>query len=190
MVLSSENKYSRRPTRSNPEEGNSGTGRYREPCPAPAESKTHSMSITPQCREPGDLGPAREAERDGRGKPCAYKPVMHGAEKSHGVVVPRKGRNEVAGRRAWREGLHPRGVQRIGRLRNSESEEDVARSLKHTFADGSTASVRPEGGTVCGKSARTGLCGGHRETGVPTAIVPGRTTLCRSGITRLQVHSG
>ena len=31
----------------------------------------------------------------------------------------------------------------------------------------------PEARTVCGKTARTDLCGGCRATGIPTAIAPG-----------------
>ena len=36
----------------------------------------------------------------------------------------------------------------------------------------SESALLPEARTVCGRAARTGLCGGRRATGVPTATTP------------------
>ena len=107
-------------------------------------------------------GPHREGEEP--------KPMMHGHEKSDPAIVAVKPANKVAPRcgairvrsqpqrSRWSEGRGPRGM-RTGKARTGHS----ARLACHRRwnACGKHSPFGPEVGAVCGKAARTVLCGGR-----------------------------
>ena len=105
-------------------------------------------------------GPHREGEEP--------KPMMHGRGKSDEAVVAVKPANKAE--RSAAELVEPRaeakgnaGQQCTCRAQNRISVSPALVSIRQAFA------VRPEAGAVCGKAARTDLCGGREVTRVPTA---------------------
>ena len=108
-------------------------------------------------------GPHREGEEP--------KPMMHGRGKSDEAVVAVKPANKAE--RSAAELVEPRaeakgnaGQQCTCRAQNRISVSPALVSIRQAFA------VRPEVGAVCGKAARTDLCGGREVTRVPTATAP------------------
>src|SRR6266511_2636290 len=80
--------------------------------------------------------------------------MMHGPEKSDHAIVAVKPANKV--------------VPRCGVDRGGVSRSGVG-GAKGGAACGKHLPFGPEVGAVCGKAARTDLCGGRPVTGVPTA---------------------
>ena len=64
--------------------------------------------------------------------------------------------------------------QRMGRTQSRETMSQVLARIRQTAEQDSTAVCRhtPKVGAVCGKAARTDLCGGRGEISVPTATAP------------------
>ena len=94
--------------------------------------------------------------------------MMHGRGKSDEAVVAVKPANKAE--RSAAELVEPRaeakgnaGQQCTCRAQNRISVSPALVSIRQAFA------VRPEVGAVCGKAARTDLCGGREVTRVPTA---------------------
>ena len=115
-------------------------------------------------------GPHREGEEP--------KPMMHGHEKSDLVIVAVKPANKakearcggVCGgesqRSRWSEGRGPRGI------RTSKARTGLRARLachRRWSAYGNFRRHTPEVGAVCGKAARTDLCGGRamKRTSLP-----------------------
>ena len=100
--------------------------------------------------------------------------MMHGRRKSSPVIVVLKPANKaevstsVAESEKRRAGA--KGIARQHTARRAQYRISVSHVLSRC---GSTSPLRPKVGTVCGKAARTGLCGGREVTRVPTA--PSRT---------------
>ena len=94
--------------------------------------------------------------------------MMHGRGKSDAIVVAVKLANKTE--RSVAELVEPRVVtkgnadqQSTCRAQNRISVSPALVSIRRVFA------VGPEVGAVCGKAARTDLCGGREVTRVPTA---------------------
>src|SRR5664280_2440728 len=113
------------------------------------------------------LGPHREGEEP--------KPMMHEHGKSDSAIVAAKPTNkagrpaaEPVERRAGTEGNAGQHSTRRAQYR-----ESVSQALGHIRQIAKRALRRqtPEVGAVCGKSARTDLCGGRPVMDVPTAIL-------------------
>jgi hypothetical protein len=98
--------------------------------------------------------------------------MMNGPEKSDSVIVAVKltNKTERPRRSWWSEGQGPRGM-RASQARTGLS----ARPACHRswLAYGMFSPLTPEVGAVCGKAARTDLCGGREVTRVPTAKTAG-----------------
>jgi hypothetical protein len=99
---------------------------------------------------------------------------MHGHEKSDPAVVAVKPANntgrpgaERVERRAGAEGNAER--QSTRRAQNREGVSQMPNRARPAWPSS------PEVGAVCGKAARTDLCGGRPAMGVPTAIGPSPT---------------
>ena len=121
------------------------------------------------------IGPQREGDEP--------KPMKNEREKSDPAVVVKKSANEAGqpveewmepragaeGNAGWQSMLRTQGrasmSQALGRIRKA------AKSALHRQT--------PKVGAVCGKSARTVLCGGRIAICVPTAIPP--TPICKHG---------
>ena len=105
------------------------------------------------------------------------KSLMHGGGESSDCIVPTKCANKggetsaerTEGRRSAEE------TSRHGPMLDTEPENKVHYNAGETRAVGQRLGVAcSEVGTVCVSSASTGLCGGRRETAVPTAtLAPG-----------------
>jgi hypothetical protein len=152
-----------------------GGGRYREIANGPAESKTPGMQRN-SMRENREtpITPVKSAGRSE--KPMRYKAEMNGVGESSGCIVPTRYPNNAGGtrwRRVWREGGWPRRSPGMGLYR-----AQYRRMQVHYSAAGSGRLDRPPSskvGTVCVRSASTGLCGGRSVMAVPTATrVPTR----------------
>jgi hypothetical protein len=94
--------------------------------------------------------------------------MMHGRGKSDAAVVAVKPANKTE--RSVAESVEPRaatkgnaGQQSTRRAQNRLTVTPALVSIRRGFA------VGPEVGAVCGKAARTDLCGGREVTRVPTA---------------------
>ena len=88
--------------------------------------------------------------------------MMHGREKSDPAIVARKPTNKAdrsaAERSRWSEGRGPRGM-RTGKARTGRR---AGRACHRRWnACGKHLPFGPEVGAVCGKAARTDLCGGR-----------------------------
>ncbi len=99
--------------------------------------------------------------------------MMHGRGKSDAIVVAVKLANKTE--RSVAELVEPRVVtkgnadqQSTCRAQNRISVSPALVSIRRVFA------VGPEVGAVCGKAARTDLCGGREVTRVPTATGPAK----------------
>src|SRR5229473_931876 len=95
--------------------------------------------------------------------------MMHGHGKSDEAIVAVKGANQVA--QAMREPVERRAEAKGNagqtNTRQTQSRESVTQGLERI------RHVRrhsPKVGAVCGKAARTDLCGGRSAMSVPTAI--------------------
>ena len=127
-------------------------------------------------------GPHREGEEP--------KPMMHGHEKSDLVIVAVKPANKA--RKAPCGGVCGGGRSGVGGAKGGGQGEyapakhvlDSEPGTRVTGAGAHTASIcrhTPEVGAVCGKAARTVLCGGRSAMSVPTAIQDGTTARRHDG---------
>src|SRR5882762_4380506 len=93
---------------------------------------------------------------------------MHEPEKSDSVVVAEKPTNKAE--RSAAEPVEPRAETKgnVGQqsTRRTQSRISVSKALARY---GKSLPSIPKVGTVCGKAARTDLCGGREVTRVPTA---------------------
>jgi hypothetical protein len=122
-------------------------------------------------------GPHREGEEP--------KPMMHGRGKSDAAVVAVKPANKTE--RSVAESVEPRaatkgnaGQQSTRRAQNRLTVTPALVSIRRGFA------VGPEVGAVCGKAARTDLCGGREVTRVPTAT---RHSPSKTGVNALMADA-
>jgi hypothetical protein len=95
--------------------------------------------------------------------------MMHGHEKSDPAIVAVKPTNKAE--RSAAE-LVERRVGTEGNAHQQSTHLDSEPGSRVTGAGVHTARIRrhtPEVGAVCGKAARTDLCGGREVTRVPTA---------------------
>src|SRR5262245_19329025 len=98
--------------------------------------------------------------------------MMYGRRKSSPVIVVLKTANKaevstsVAESEKRRAGAE--GIVRQHTTRRAQYRSGVSHVLSRC---GSTSPFFPKVGTVCGKAARTGLCGGREVIRVPTAPV-------------------
>ena len=132
-------------------------------------------------RNLGGLGSGRQMlrERDGPHREGEEpKPMMHGHEKSDLVIVAVKPTNKA--KKAPCGGVCGGGRSGVGGAKGGDQGEcgpakhalDSEPGSRVTGAGAYTASNcrhTPEVGAVCGKAARTVLCGGRDENRVPTA---------------------
>src|SRR5271166_4295505 len=112
--------------------------------------------------------------------------MMYGRRKSSPVIVVLTTANKaevstsVAESEKRRAGAE--GIVRQHTTRRAQYRIGVSHVLSHC---GSTSPLFPKVGTVCGKAARTGLCGGREVTRVPTApkapAKAGAIRRCKSG---------
>ena len=180
-VLSSEIVWCREPTASDSKEGhNAAHANASAARPCGVEDPRHVEKL--HAREPGDPVAARE-QWAGRGeKAMSHKSPMHGSGESYGGVVPTKQPNKserspaevVEERPPTKENTRqsnpnrtpsresgPSGLERV----REETQQDGKLQLHPECAPTPISEVR----TVCVSSASTGLCGGCRVTGIPTA---------------------
>ena len=96
--------------------------------------------------------------------------MMYGRRKSSPVIVVLKTANKAEGSTSVAESEKRRagaeGIARQHTTRRAQYRSCVPHVLSRC---GSTSPSFPKVGTVCGKAARTGLCGGREVTRVPTA---------------------
>src|SRR5208283_6084266 len=97
---------------------------------------------------------------------------MNGHEKSDSATVARKPTNE-AGRPAEepverRAGAEGTAAQQS--THRAQNRERVTQALDRVRQAAALRSQTPTVGAVCGKAARTDLCGGRSAMSVPTAI--------------------
>src|SRR5712691_10199261 len=98
--------------------------------------------------------------------------MMHGRGKSDAAIVAEKPTNKAE--RSAAEPVEPRAVAK-GNANQQSTQPGAAPGKRvtgagaHTIRRESGAPVGPEVGAVCGKAARTDLCGGRGVTRVPTA---------------------
>ena len=104
--------------------------------------------------------------------------MMHGHEKSDPAIVAMKPANKAGFplrsslrrnqplRSRWSKGRGPRGM-RLGKARTGLSAGLACH--RRCTACGKPLPFGPEVGAVCGKAARTDLCGGRSAMSVPTA---------------------
>src|SRR5882724_3781946 len=112
------------------------------------------MALCPQ-------GPHREGEEP--------KPMMHEREKSDLAIVAVKPTNKAE--RSAAEQVEPRAG-----AKGNADQHSTPRTQSRTSVSQALERIRqvrrhsPEVGAVCGKAARTDLCGGRSAMSVPTAI--------------------
>src|SRR5712691_2143441 len=112
--------------------------------------------------------------------------MMHEREKSDPAVVAVKPVNNAE--RSAAEPVEPRA----GAKGNAE-QHSTCRAQYRVSVSQALERIRqvrrhsPEVGAVCGKAARTDLCGGRSEMSVPTAIVASRPDKATPGMTRGKV---
>src|SRR5258708_23155310 len=98
--------------------------------------------------------------------------MMNERGKSDPAVVAAKlaNRRSDPPRSRWSQGLGPRGMQTSNTRSDAEPGNRATGAGVHT-SNRKTAICRhsPEVGAVCGKAARTDLCGGRGAISVPTA---------------------
>src|SRR3989442_15210850 len=98
--------------------------------------------------------------------------MMHGRGKSDAAIVAEKPTNKAE--RSAAEPVEPRAVAK-GNANQQSTQPGAAPGKRvtgagaHTIRRESGAPVGPEVGAVCGKAARTDLCGGRSVMSVPTA---------------------
>ena len=106
--------------------------------------------------------------------------MMHGPEKSDPVIVAGKPANKAAPLRSirraarrsrWSQGRGPRGM-RTGKARTGLRARRACHRRWNAYGR-TCCRHTPEVGAVCGKAARTDLCGGREATRVPTAKTAG-----------------
>src|SRR5579863_7092390 len=94
--------------------------------------------------------------------------MMHGPKKSDSAIVAVKPTNKAE--RSAAELVKPRAGTKGNAYQQSmhwtQSQVRVSQALERTA---SSCRHTPEVGAVCGKAARTDLCGGREVTRVPTA---------------------
>src|SRR5689334_3954668 len=128
-------------------------------------SEPERSHVWPQAAEP--TGPHREGEEP--------KPMMHGHEKSDSAIVATKPPNKAGSPAA--EAVERRAEAKESTNRCHTCRTQGRESVSHgagARTEGREASRQTsEVGAVCGKAARTVLCGGRSVMGFPTAIVLG-----------------
>ena len=165
------NQRFREPTASGCKEGNNASHDSASAArPCGVEDPKHAEKL--HAREPGDPVAAR-GQLAGRGeKAMSHESLMNGSGESSDRIVPTRSANKgrglsaepVEGRRSAKE------TPRHGPMLDTVPENTGALKCR-----GSTCSLNGLGvsvsevGTVCVRSASTGLCGGQRVTAVPTA---------------------
>src|SRR6266496_962365 len=105
--------------------------------------------------------------------------MMHDREKSDPTIVAGKPTNK-AGQPAA-ELVEPRVGAEGNASRQSTYRERVSQALeriRRARKNAATCRYTPEVGAVCGKAARTDLCGGHEVTRVPTANDSNVSAIC------------
>ena len=100
--------------------------------------------------------------------------MMHDREKSDPTIVAGKPTNkagqpaaELVEPRVGAEGNASR--QSTYRAQYRERVSQALERIRRARKNAATCRYTPEVGAVCGKAARTDLCGGHEVTRVPTA---------------------
>jgi hypothetical protein len=98
--------------------------------------------------------------------------MMHGHEKSRSAIVAVKPMNKA-------ERSAAESVERRAETKGNVDQQRTRRTQRRISVSQMLARIRqhivpwiPEVGTVCGKAARTDLCGGCEVTRIPTAPVP------------------
>jgi len=97
--------------------------------------------------------------------------MMHGPEKSDPAIVAGKPANKAE--QSTAELVEPRAG-----TEGNASQQSTHRTQRRTSVSQALERIRqvcrhtPEVGAVCGKAARTDLCGGREATRVPTANRP------------------
>ena len=95
---------------------------------------------------------------------------MNGREKSDSVIVAVKPTNKAEQSAA--EPVEPRAETKGNASQQSTCRAPYRVSVTHALERiRQVCRQSPEVGAVCGKAARTNLCGGREVTRVPTAIV-------------------
>ena len=190
------NQRFREPTASGCKEGNNASHASASAArPCGVEDPKHAEKL--HAREPGDPVAAR-GQLAGRGeKAMSHESLMYGSGESSDRIVPTRSANKgrglsaepVEGRRSAKE------TPRHGPMLDTVPENTGALKCR-----GSTCSLNGLGvsvsevGTVCVRSASTGLCGGQRVTAVPTATptIHGWCLACQKvcGIGRCRLPTG
>ncbi len=106
----------------------------------------------------------------------SHKSNAHAGGESYNPIVPAKSRNK--GGTPPADGVEGRGLtkENTEELNTDRIQSRVAVSQGLSGVRQAVLPPASKVGTVCGNSARTGLCGGRRVTGVPTATQAGATT--------------
>src|SRR5271165_1567713 len=140
-----------------------------EPPTGPARSKSHGTprNFMLENRETSPVS-ARETGADRRAK-VRRKACMHAGEESDRGVLPMNRPNKESQ-------LSAEGGEGSPRIKENASPTHTSPTQSGEHVTQGLAGVRQAALTlaskiraVCGKSARTDLCGGHRATDVPTA---------------------
>jgi hypothetical protein len=101
----------------------------------------------------------------------SYKAQMNGGGESSGGIVPTKRQNEDQGRSKEAVEGRPLAKENMGKPNScrTPSRESGLNGLDRVRLAAVRLTLLSEVGTVCVRSASTGLCGGCRVTGIPTA---------------------
>jgi hypothetical protein len=101
----------------------------------------------------------------------SYKAQMNGGGESSGGIVPTKRQNEDQGRSKEAVEGRPLAKENMGKPNScrTPSRESGLNGLDRVRQAAVRLTLLSEVGTVCVRSASTGLCGGCRVTGIPTA---------------------
>jgi len=114
--------------------------------------------VWPPAKEAG--GPHREGDEP--------KPMMHGGGKSDEAIVAMKPANKA-------ERSATESVERRAEAKGNAGQQSTFRAQSRADASQALERIRqsrrhsPKVGAVCGKAARTVLCGGRSAMSVPTA---------------------
>src|ERR1019366_2159369 len=112
--------------------------------------------------------PSAAGQRAGRGTRKG-KLFMHGGRESSICIVPTNDPNKLRTLRVGREGGWPRRSDGRGLIWTQRQRNQVHYTANGTGRRVWSAASSSKVGTVCVRSASTGLCGGQWVTAVPTA---------------------
>src|ERR1017187_6431116 len=157
----------------------------RECAADPAESKTPRMqrNRVPSGRARTERPchcPSAAGQRAGRGTRKG-KPFMHGGRESSSCIVPTNDPNKLRTLRVGREGGWPRRSDGRGLIWTQRQRNQVHYTANGTGRRVWSATSSSKVGTVCVRSASTGLCGGQWVTAIPTATAGPPGPALRSG---------